>query len=53
MFERQRQKERVRKWALAADNPNRKAAQQAFPDVPGKVIRQVLQSVKDTNGTSS
>lgn len=53
MFERQSQKARVRTWALNSNNPTRKAAQQAFPDVPVKVIRQVLQSVKDKNGTSS
>lgn len=53
MFERQSQKARVREWALNTNNPTRKEAQQAFPDVPAKLIRQVLQSVKDKNGTSS
>lgn len=53
MFERQHQKERVREWALNTNNPTRKAAQKAFPDVPVKVIRQVLQSIKDTHHEAS
>lgn len=47
MFERQKQRERVRAWARSTNSTNRKDAQKALPDIPAKVIRQVLQSVKD------
>ena len=48
MFDVPRMKQRVREWALTVENPTRKKAQKALPDIPVKVIRQVLQSLKDT-----
>lgn len=52
MFDLARAKMRVREWALAQNNPHRKQAQKEFPNVPAKIIRQVLQSVRDSNVSS-
>lgn len=47
MFDVAKTKQRVRKWALSHNSPTRKAAQKEFPGVPVKLLRQVLQSVRD------